>query len=363
MKVKTIAQLVLICSAAFGGMTACGPQDKPAELVQLEELRASEESADINGAAPEAYKACTDLTNQAVNAWQDGEQTMAKTYAALAQRQYATARAQAKLNEAKARKAAADKEYDAIKLQMETLKAKQDGLEKSIALMKENISNSDMANVEHRIQVAMTEREKAVGVEAPLTQKATFDAAEAKLKEAGEKNARGQREEASASAEEARLMFSKAYELAKPEFDSKQKSAKAAERQRLLFTEAQNIVGSENVVTDMRNTVIILAGSFEKDKSEILPVKLDALRRVAELAKKYSDTTVTIEGYVQKSTKNYFEVSQRRCDTVRDFLMSQGVEYKRLITTAKGKENLRYDEKKKTNRPLNDRVEIILTLP
>ncbi|MBQ1926361.1 MAG: OmpA family protein [Proteobacteria bacterium] len=92
-------------------------------------------------------------------------------------------------------------------------------------------------------------------------------------------------------------------------------------------------------------------------------MKLDALRRIAELAKKYPEATVTVEGHVQKATKNYFEVSQRRCDTVRDFLMSQGVEYKRLITTAKGKENLRYDEKKKTNRQLNDRVEVILTLP
>lgn len=363
MNIKKIAELVLICSASFAGFTACGPQEKPAELVQLEELRASEESADINGAAPEAYKACTDLTNQAVSAWQDGEQSMAKTYAALAQRQYATARAQAKMNEAKARKEAAEKEYDAIKLQMETLKAKQDGLDKSIALMKENISNSDMANVEHRIQVAMTEREKAAGVEAALSQKATFEAAEAKLKEAGEKNARGQREEASACAEEARLMFVKAYELAKPEFDRKQQSAAAAERQKALFSEAQGIVGADNVKTDMRNTVIILPGSFEKDKSEILPVKLDALRRIAELAKKYPEATVTVEGHVQKATKNYFEVSQRRCDTVRDFLMSQGVEYKRLITTAKGKEKLRYDEKNKTNRQLNDRVEVILTLP
>lgn len=355
---------VLFCSAlALISLSACGPQEKPAELVQLEELRNSEESAHINGAAPEAYKTCTDLTNKAIDAWQDGEQSQAKLYAALGQRQYATARARAALSDAAARKDNAQKEIDSIKLQMETLKAKQDGLEKSIELMKTNISNSDMANVEHRIQVAMTEREKAAGIDAADTQKDTFAAAEAKLKEAGEKNAMGQREAASAAAEEARLLYVKAYELAKPEFDKKQLAAKSAERQKAVFTQAQSIVGPSYVFTDMKNTVIVLASAFEKNKAEILPIKQDALRRIAELIKAYPDATVIIEGYVQKSTSNYFEVSQRRCDATRDFLISQGIDYKTMMTTAKGKENLRYDEKKKENRPMNDRVEIIISLP
>ncbi|MBQ9817016.1 MAG: OmpA family protein [Proteobacteria bacterium] len=363
MKRNPIYHLVLCSALAALSMTACGPQEKPAELVQLETLRSSEESAQINGAAPDAYKVCTDLTNKAISAWQDNEMTKAKTYAALGQRQYATAKAKASMNDAANRKAAAEKEIQELKLQTETLQAKQDGLEKSIALMKANISDSDTANVEHRIQVAITEREKAVGVEAPLTQKDTFEAAEAKLKEAGEKSASGQRETAGALAEEARLLFAKAYEQAKPAFDKKQLSAQSAERQKAIFTEAQSIVGPSYVFTDIRSTVIVLAAAFEKNKTDILPVKLDALRRIAELIKKYPDATVIIEGHVQKSTKNYFEVSQRRCDAARDYLISQGVEYKRMMTTAKGKETQRYDEKNKADRPLNDRVEIIIALP
>lgn len=365
MKRTSVVLFVFCCAVSVFALTGCGPQEKPAELIQLEELRNSDESAGINSTAPEAYKACTDLTNKAVDAWQDGEQILAKTYAALGQRQYATARAHASLKEAQARKAKAEKEMNELNLQMETLVAKQDGLEKSIELMKTNIASSDMANVEHRIQVAMTERAKAVGVEAPFTQKESFDAAEAKLKEASEKNAHGQREAASALAEEARLMFVKAYELAKPEFDKKQLAAKSAERQKSLFTEAQGIVGPEYVFTDMKSTVIVLASAFEINKTEILPVKLDALRRIAELAKKYPDASISIEGYAQTRTKRgkEFEVSQRRCDTTRDYLISQGIEYKRIMTTAKGKESPRYNEKQKANRPLNDRVEIIITLP
>ena len=357
-RIMTMMFLSFVAATAMG----CGPQEKPAELVQLEQLRNSDESAAINVAAPEAYKACTDLTEKAIDAWQDGEQAQARTYAALGQRQYATAQAQAKMRDAQSRQQKAEAEIQDLTLKMDTLKAKQTGLEKSIDLMKANIANSDLANVENRIQMAMTEREKAVGVEAPLTQKAAFDAAEAKLKTAGELSARGQRDQAGAAAEEARMLYIQAYDAAKPAYDQKQASAQSAERQKALFSEAQSIVGPDYVVTDMKSVVIILASAFEKGKSDILPVKLDALRRVAELAKKYPDAAIAIEGYTQRSTKNDFEVSQRRCDATRDYLISQGIDYKRMMTTGKGKENLRYDEKQKANRAKNDRVEISITL-
>lgn len=357
-RIMTVMFLSFMAVAAMG----CGPQEKPAELTQLEQLRNSDESAAINVAAPEAYKACTDLTEKAISAWQDGEQAQARTYAALGQRQYATAQAQAKLRDAQKRQEKAEAEIQDLTLKMETLKAKQAGLEKSIELMKTNIASSDLANVENRIQMAMTEREKAVGVEAPLTQKAVFDAAEAKLKTAGELSAGGQREQAGVAAEEARQLFVQAYEAAKPAFDQKQASAQSAERQKALFNEAQSIVGPDYVVTDMKSVVIILAAAFDKDKADILPVKLDALRRIAELIKKYPNAAVAIEGYTQRSTRNDFEVSQRRCDATRDYLISQGVDYKRLMTTGKGKESPRYDEKQRSNRAKNDRVEISITL-
>lgn len=360
MKVFLKVSACIFCASFAMG---CGPQEKPAELVELEEMRNSEESADINGAAPEAYKACTDLTNRALSAWQDGEQAQARNYAALGKRQYATAQAQAKRNDALARESRANQEIASLTLKMDTLKAKQDGLEKSIALIRASISDSDLASIEKRIQLAMTEREKAVGVEAPVTQKEAFEAAEAKLKLAGEYHTAGDSAQAGAVAEEARQLYAKAYEEAKPAYDKKMVSAQSAERQKALFQEAQGIVGPDYVFTDMKSVVIVVAAAFEKKKSDILPVKLDVFKRIGALANQYGDAVISIEGYTQKGTGNAFEVSQRRCDGVRDYLISQGVDYKRIMTTGKGKENLRYDEKKKDNRAKNDRVEVILTLP
>ncbi len=359
---RTIKLALALAIASFA--VGCGPQPKPEELTQLEEQRASEDTAAINVAAPEAYKRCTDLTEKAISAWQDGEQSTAKMYASLGQRQYATARAEAKRQEALARISAAQDEAKAIKLQMETLNAKQEGLEKSISLMKANIANADNANAEHRIQLAMTEQEKARSIEADIADasKAVYAEATAKLKQAGEANAYGKREEASALADEAKALYIKAYDLAKPDYEKRLASAKAAEAQKALYEDAKNIVGPTYAETTLTTTRMIFANAFEKDKYDISYEKQDAFKRVAELAKKYPDAGISIEGYTQKNTKQYFEVSQRRADAVRDFLISQGVDYKRIQVTAKGKDYLRYDEKTKSNRPLNDRVEIIFSL-
>ena len=355
---------MLACCTAFAAslFAGCATPEKPAELVQLESFRNTEEAAQINDAAPEAYKVCTELTNKSIDAWQNNELSEAKLYADLGQRQYATARAQASLNDAKKREDAANAEIKEVEAKFETLKAKQEGLEKSIDLIKKSISDNDMANVENRIQMTMTERAKAEGVEANLIQKDLFSKADAKLNEARNANAAGKREEASAAAEEARVLFIEAFEKAKPEFDKKQDAAKSAEMQKALFNDAQAIVGASYVVTDIKSTVIIVAASFDKNKSDILPSKLPIYNQIAALLAKYPNSDVTIEGHVQKATSNYFEVSQRRCDTVRDYLIGLGVDRSRIMTTAKGKEEQRYNEKTKSNRPLNDRVEISITL-
>ena len=346
-------------------VSGCGPQPKPEELLQLEELRASEESAQINQIAPEAYRRCTELTDKAVSAWQDDELSTAKTYASLGQRQYATAKAESKRREALARRDAAKAEHEKLTLQMETLRVKQQGLETNIAQIKANIALADNANAEYRIQIARTEQEKARGVEADITEasKSVFAEANKKLNEAGNANAYGKREEASSLADEAALLFAKAYQLAKPEFDKRQATVLLDQARKAIYEEAKAILGPTYVIsTDMKATIMVFAAAFDKDKYDIVSGKQIAFDRVIALIAKYPTAQITIEGYVQKNTKQYFEVSTRRAEAVRDYLIARGVDYKRIIASGKGKDMLRYDERKKDNRPMNDRVEIIIAL-
>ena len=363
MNIKITHWIMAGCLAFMA--TGCGPQPKPEELLQLEELRASEESAQINQIAPEAYRKCTDLTDKAISAWQDDELSTAKTYASLGQRQYATAKAESQRREALARRDAAKAEHEKLTLQMETLRVKQAGLETNIAQMKTNIALADNANAEHRIQVAKTEAEKARAVEADISDasKAIFAEANTKLNAAGNANAYGKREEASALADEATALFTKAYTIAKPDFDKKQATVLLDQTRKSIYEEAKTILGPSYVIsTDMKATIMVFAEAFAKDKYEIASDKQPALDRLAALLAKYPTAQITIEGYVQKSTKQYFEVSTRRAEAVRDYLIARGVDYKRIIASGKGKDMLRYDEKVKANRPLNDRVEIIITL-
>ena len=60
---------LILCLVMAAMAVSCGPQSKPEELTQLEELRKSDEAAAINGNAPDAYKRCTDLTNKAIDSW------------------------------------------------------------------------------------------------------------------------------------------------------------------------------------------------------------------------------------------------------------------------------------------------------
>lgn len=357
---KVLGIVSAICLSFL--VNACGPQPKPEELLQLELLRNSEESAEINQLAPDAYKQCTALTQKAIGAWQDGSQADAKLYASLGQRQYTTARSQARLNEALSREKAAEEEILTLKEQIVALSAKQEALVANVQTLKASIADKDFFNVEHRIQMAIADRERAVSVEAALLQASLFSEADAKLKLASESNAYGRREEASAAAGEAQLLFVKAYELAKPEFEQKEASALNAGRQKALRESAEIILGPSYVKSDMRSTILILAGAFEMNQAQILGVKLEQLRRIAELAKQYNDATIAVAAFAQAKTKDYYDVSQRRADVVRSYLIGQGIDDKRIITTAKGKEEPRYSESSRAERGLNDRVEISLTL-
>ncbi|MFA5624902.1 MAG: OmpA family protein [Bradymonadales bacterium] len=360
---RKLAWIIAASLVLTASVTACGPKEKPAELIELERVRSSTEAAQINVQAPSAYARSTELYNSAVDAWTSGEKARASSYASLGQRQYATAKAISATKEANSKVLLYKKEIETNKAAIKTLEVQRDGLEKSIALMKHNISAASLASVETKIQSAMTERERAAGVGAKETQADTFNAGDLALKQATEYMAVGNRDAAGKAAEEANALFIRAYEAAKPEFDRQQQNLKSAERQTSLMQDAQAAVGPSYVFMDMKGVVMVVAGAFDYDKTTLLPIKYDVIHNIGELAKKYPETTVIIEGYTQERSRKAFEVSQMRADGVRDMLIPKGVDSRRLMTTAKGKENQRYNNRNKSERGLNDRVEITFIFP
>jgi outer membrane protein OmpA-like peptidoglycan-associated protein len=112
-----------------------------------------------------------------------------------------------------------------------------------------------------------------------------------------------------------------------------------------------------------RGTVITLAGGvlFETGKAELLPGAQDRLARVADFLKN-SDRSVVVEGYTDStgSEATNMALSERRAQTVRDYLASHGVPPDRLKAEGKGESAPVASNATASGRSMNRRVQIVL---
>lgn len=111
---------------------------------------------------------------------------------------------------------------------------------------------------------------------------------------------------------------------------------------------------------------------FEFDKADLLPAATDGLRNLAAYVKNHPKATLIIEGYAdsigsQTDPQYNTDLSQRRADSVKNFLQSAGVDQSRIQAVGKGSTNFidppTYDPAKQALEPDNRRVEIIFTFP
>jgi outer membrane protein OmpA-like peptidoglycan-associated protein len=77
---------------------------------------------------------------------------------------------------------------------------------------------------------------------------------------------------------------------------------------------------------------------FDHDRDELQSIALDGLRRVARMLKSNSTWTLRLDGHTDLSGATDYneDLSQRRADRVREFLLAQGVQGSQLTTQALG---------------------------
>ncbi len=358
LKKISFAMAAILISGVF---VACGPSAKPKVLTDYEAMRQDSKAAHVNQVAPEEFKKSTDLYNRAIEAWQDGEEKETNNYAELATMQFKTAQFKAEGVDAEKSITKNKQEIKLLGEQIKSLQKERTSLTKSIDLMMQNIAQSSSASAEQHIMLAQTEREKAFNMGAKELASEDFTKAEAMLKEA-EKIVKTNGPEAIKISDGARQLFIKAGEIARPTYEKKLGFAKTAEKQSALLKEVQSAAGPQYAMINQDGVVMILAQAFERNKSELDEVKMHSLDGVVEIAKKYPSTTIIIEGYTQAKSRNAISLSQARANVVRDYLLTRGVDVKRMVTTGKGKENARYDNRDREERSKNDRVEIIFVM-
>ncbi|WP_454812820.1 peptidoglycan-associated lipoprotein Pal [Labrys neptuniae] len=79
---------------------------------------------------------------------------------------------------------------------------------------------------------------------------------------------------------------------------------------------------------------------FLVDQSDITPEGQQTLNKQAQWLKAYPRYSVTVEGHAdERGTRDYnFALGQRRAQSVRDYLMAQGISGGRMRTISYGKE-------------------------
>jgi outer membrane protein OmpA-like peptidoglycan-associated protein len=118
------------------------------------------------------------------------------------------------------------------------------------------------------------------------------------------------------------------------------------------------------VKEEARGLVITLSGSvlFASNKSELLPSAQDRLNQVADALMATKERRLTVEGHTdsQGSSRYNLELSQRRADVVRSYIISRGYASDLIEAHGIGKDRPVADNASAEGRANNRRVEIIV---
>lgn len=118
-----------------------------------------------------------------------------------------------------------------------------------------------------------------------------------------------------------------------------------------------------NAKTTERGLIVTLGDVlFATGKSNIKSTTATQLGKLASFLKEYEDRTVAIEGHTDSvgSEDSNLSLSQHRADSVKSYLVTQGVNSTRLTTTGMGESSPVADNDSATGRQQNRRVEVII---
>ncbi|MEM7160057.1 MAG: OmpA family protein [Myxococcota bacterium] len=98
---------------------------------------------------------------------------------------------------------------------------------------------------------------------------------------------------------------------------------------------------------------------FQTNKARILPRSLPRLKKAAAVMKDFPDIRLEISGHTDAvgGRKHNLDLSRRRAEAVRDFLVAQGIDASRLETRGVGPDRPIASNDDKRGRSLNRRIE------
>jgi outer membrane protein OmpA-like peptidoglycan-associated protein len=144
------------------------------------------------------------------------------------------------------------------------------------------------------------------------------------------------------------------------ETDAARKDTIAARKQ---AADLQRQITELNAKPTERGLVVTLGDLlFDTNKSELKSGASTNLGKLAAFLNKYPDSSVLIEGHTDNTGSYEYnqDLSQRRADSVKSWLVGKGVSIARLSTSGKGEGSPVAGNDSATGRQLNRRVEVII---
>jgi outer membrane protein OmpA-like peptidoglycan-associated protein len=101
---------------------------------------------------------------------------------------------------------------------------------------------------------------------------------------------------------------------------------------------------------------------FETGKSELKGGAANNLAKLATFLNRYEDRTISVEGHTDNvgSDDSNFNLSQRRADSVKSYLLGQGIAAGRITVSGMGEGSPVASNDSASGRQMNRRVEVII---
>ncbi len=114
----------------------------------------------------------------------------------------------------------------------------------------------------------------------------------------------------------------------------------------------------EGIVVEFNSKVL-----FGFDQSDLNSTTVKNLDELARVLNKYPDTNIEIQGHTDNTGTDEYNLglSERRAETVANYLKRQGIASSRVSTKAFGENAPKYSNEDETGRSQNRRVDFLIT--
>ena len=111
----------------------------------------------------------------------------------------------------------------------------------------------------------------------------------------------------------------------------------------------------DRLIATMPNSLL-----FDIDSASIKPAGIDGLTQVAGVLNNYPETTIIVKGYTDSTGSETYnqQLSERRANSVRNFLISKGVDANRITAIGFGEQFPVASNDTEAGRQQNRRVEL-----